>query len=513
MGDSELAGAAVTAGAEAPGAGDAQQAPKPRAWRRWVVFGLAAVVVVMVAVRLALPWLLPGIISAQGTAVLGVPLAVGAVDLALLGGKATLREITLEAPEGFSERPVVQVDAVGAEVYLWSLPGTVDVEHVFLRGTAVRVEKLEDGRLNVASLPGLQPAPGAGAAPEPEATAAPEPPADEAAAQPSAGGPAVIVRKVSIDDFHLRYVDHQHNMGTPSVLEVSRLDVQVENLVHPPVPGEAMALRATVHVGPAGSDFGVITSDVRGEPMAPGEARSLTVHTAFEGLRAAAVADFLATLPIVVEDGRTDGTLDVALAGDELDLTLAIAFRDVKSRMRGTGDGLVGEAANAPLRLAVGFLQTAFAGEVITVRVSGSINDPDFRPLENLMELLGTNILDRAGSLSDAGLLVVKNITESGQVLVEEVSAEALEAGRAVVSGAGDLARRGLQKTGAALEQTGEVLGTATEAVRENVTGALGGVNDAVSQQTDRLTKSISGSLGGLLGTGSRREGEGTNAE
>jgi hypothetical protein len=216
--------------------------------RRWQVVLLAAAGV-LVALRVALPFALEWAVEREATRALGVPVAVGDVDLGLLVARAALEELVVGAPPGTSAPAAA--GAAGAEA---APPALLRCQHIAVRlaplrllrrevrvraleilAPELRLERAEDGRLILPAPP-----PPAQAPPEPEA---PAPPPDDAGAAESGPGYAFLLDALAIQAARTELIE-------PGAARSVELDLDELTLTGVALRGEALALGAIGIRGP-----------------------------------------------------------------------------------------------------------------------------------------------------------------------------------------------------------------------------------------------------------------------
>lgn len=77
-----------------------------------------------------------GIIENSGTAAVGTPVKVGAVEIDIGKGRAMVRDLTVANPPGFSAKPALRFGVIEVEIEVPSLK----IERVYAREPAIRVE-------------------------------------------------------------------------------------------------------------------------------------------------------------------------------------------------------------------------------------------------------------------------------------------------------------------------------------------------------------------------------------
>jgi hypothetical protein len=122
--------------------------------RRWTA---AAVVVLLVVVRLALPSVLRRVIVSRASRTLHARVEVGAVEMSLWNGRLALREVAVHAPADPGSpadgAPIIGWKLLQAEIsYRALLRKLVRLREVVLDTPRVALDRLADGRLNLQEL-------------------------------------------------------------------------------------------------------------------------------------------------------------------------------------------------------------------------------------------------------------------------------------------------------------------------------------------------------------------------
>ncbi|HUI28262.1 MAG TPA: DUF748 domain-containing protein [Candidatus Kryptonia bacterium] len=146
-----------------------------RRWRRWLI---AAAIVL--AVRAGLPEVLRRVLASQASQALRAPVEIGDVDLALLRGGVTLKDVAVR-----SRSEVAGAESAGPVLISWKrltvelhylalFSKTIQLREVVLESPRVALDRLADGQLNLLALvPASSPQPAGSPTPAPEAAATP----------------------------------------------------------------------------------------------------------------------------------------------------------------------------------------------------------------------------------------------------------------------------------------------------------------------------------------------------
>jgi len=499
---------------------------KPRRRFRWLLWVLLFLVVLIVgalaAFTIYLPTLLPPLIREHGTRILGVEVSLDKVSLGFLLGRASVENLKVAAPEGFELDPIVSIGDMGVQVALGDLPSRLRLSKFHLKEASFQVERDANGRLNVLSIPLIEKALTA-TADEVEPEAEPAPAGEAAESMP------IRIDRIDITDARLLYLDHESRPNESLRIGLLVESAEIHDVTLPADETGKMDANIVLALGQEGNPGGTVTVEATGQPLAGTDAATLDATVALDEVSSTAIGDFVNLFPVVVTSGMVNGTVTAKLNKRQVELHAVISFKNVKARMRDAGSSLGATAAEAPLVATLAMLQTAFAEIPVDVTVSGSLDDPDFHPVRNLIMSIGAALQARAFDLKGAGLLVITSLTESGEVMVQEISAEALAQGTrlmgAASGAAGELAGSAAAAATAGAEKASEMLGAGatsiTDAVGVGSEGAGAAVREggkqleaatdaagaAVSDMAGQASDAVSGSLdrlGGSFGIGAK---------
>src|SRR3989304_1594459 len=124
----------------------------PRVTRILIIIS-AALAVILLACRLTLPYIVTNIVEGKLNKQLGVQATIGNLNLSLLKGSVTLREITINNPSGFDPEPLLSIQKVYADVSLFSLLGKkIQIELIDIQHFILRIQRSKDGKFNFTSI-------------------------------------------------------------------------------------------------------------------------------------------------------------------------------------------------------------------------------------------------------------------------------------------------------------------------------------------------------------------------
>lgn len=107
---------------------------------RKILFLLGGLVVLLLAVAIYFVVNLDAVVKSRiertGTRIAEVPVTVGSVDISLAKGTATVRDLRIANPPGFSAEPAMHFAEISAEVDI----STLDISRVTTRSPVIRVE-------------------------------------------------------------------------------------------------------------------------------------------------------------------------------------------------------------------------------------------------------------------------------------------------------------------------------------------------------------------------------------
>jgi hypothetical protein len=480
-----------------------EQPRKKRRWGRIIILLLLVIIIGLpVAARFLIPVLGPGIASSQGSKIIGTDFVLGGLSLALIAGQVGLSNITLDAPEGFTEKRIVEVGQVWVDTKPGSLLGDPHVETIALTDILLNVEIDEEGRINMLELPVLKQPGKEKPAPADPGSAEPEPGSDKAKSG--------AAKKVKIDQFKMSDIAVNLIQAKPEAdaarLYVKDVAAEVKQITFPESQKDIDAF-VGLKLGQDGND-GKIKLTAAGKPL--GDNPEVESKTSFEAI---GLAQFMplagSDLPILVTKGHVSGELSASLMGDKIQIDLEFGFEGIKTIIPKTS---IGKAVKGlGFATVAGFLESPLAAKRMHASLSGSLSDPKFEIWKSLRSTIWDAIFDRAKSLSDVGAIVVKNVTETGEVIVNRVSEETMEAGKKVADQLSKGATAATKKTAETLGVAGDKAGKAAKVTGDAVSKALdkplkdvgdklkdvtGEANEGIKKAGDKLNKSLEGIFG-----------------
>jgi uncharacterized protein involved in outer membrane biogenesis len=178
-------------------------------WVKWLLGVVAALVIVVVAAAVALPYFvdaprIQSYIAASASQALGRPVRFSSLSLRVLPLPAVqLHELEVAEDPTFGPGPFLKLDTGEVRLRLWPLlTGRVELGDIVLRKPFVTVIQAADGRLNVSTL---------GATAEARQTTRP----GRTAGGGSGSAGAVAVARVRVDDGTIVYVTPDKGRATP----------------------------------------------------------------------------------------------------------------------------------------------------------------------------------------------------------------------------------------------------------------------------------------------------------
>jgi hypothetical protein len=210
-------------------------APAVRSWHRWRRSAVVlALVILLLGLRVALPSILRSQIERRANAAIAGRLTVGGVDLGLLSGALTLKDVMLRAEDATPDMPpVLELRRLYVRVdYLSLLRHTIRIKDLAVDSPAAHLERLASGMV---LLPGVRAIPPAAvqAAPTNTTTSstapAPEPPAEKPADTPW----NIVVDQADLRGGRLSLRDHVADPPTDAELSVDSLRFNDFTLLRP----------------------------------------------------------------------------------------------------------------------------------------------------------------------------------------------------------------------------------------------------------------------------------------
>ncbi|MFN8628151.1 MAG: DUF748 domain-containing protein [Candidatus Binatia bacterium] len=212
-----------------------------RRWRRWIV-----TLLVLLAVRAALPSALRPLLVSQASQALRARVAIGDVDLSLLRCGLALNEVSIRplsgADSAAEEQAIVSWKRFAVAVrWLPLLRKRVLLREVVLESPRVAVDRAEDGALNILTL-----VPSSTAPPDtrPTSAASPTPVAERAAV---GSGWSVGADRVVLRDGTLRFRDFRAKGAEPLTVSIPELALR-DLALGPGIYGDPSQLHATLSV-------------------------------------------------------------------------------------------------------------------------------------------------------------------------------------------------------------------------------------------------------------------------
>ena len=184
---------------------------------KWILVGIAVIVVLAIAALLAVPYLvdLPrvqALIAANASQALGRPVKFASMRIAALPlPSVELHSLEIAEDPQFGKEPFVRLETGTIRLKLWPLlRGRVELGNITLTRPVISVVQAPDGRLNLASLGGTG---------EPSAPRT----ARGGGGSGTAGAGAALASKITIDDGVVDYV--ARGKGATSRYRIEKLDL------------------------------------------------------------------------------------------------------------------------------------------------------------------------------------------------------------------------------------------------------------------------------------------------
>jgi hypothetical protein len=115
----------------------------------WWSGGIVALLLILVVVFHAL---LPAVAERVAGSLLGVPVSIGNVDLAILGDSLVVEDIRLAQPNGYGDKPMIEVGRVAVEGWRGALSRLRRIEKISVERVRLELVTLADGSSNLAAL-------------------------------------------------------------------------------------------------------------------------------------------------------------------------------------------------------------------------------------------------------------------------------------------------------------------------------------------------------------------------
>ncbi|MCI0452535.1 MAG: AsmA family protein [Candidatus Latescibacteria bacterium] len=125
--------------------------------KRKLVIAAAGLLIVIVGLAVhfynSIDAIVESAIEKHGSRVLGTEVSVGSVDISLKSGRGTIRDVSVENPDGFSSGEMFKLEEITVDIDVKSLTrDPITIDEVTISAPEVRVEMNEKGQTNVGVL-------------------------------------------------------------------------------------------------------------------------------------------------------------------------------------------------------------------------------------------------------------------------------------------------------------------------------------------------------------------------
>ncbi len=331
-----------------------------------------------------------------------IALKSGALTLASRGN-SWAQDVVIRAPG--IQSPVMRVDRMDVTGIDFDWPKHARVARITIRKPEVRVERADDGSINLRQLfTAAAPADGAAAEPKP-------PPAPKTGESAAVGDRpkslldtiALDFKEIRVEQGMVRFLDRT---TTPAFSQdLSRLNVTVTGLGNRPGQRAKLALQSVV-----GGDAGL---DMRGEIGALGAPAFVDVLGELRAFKLASVDPYAeAAIGWVIKKGELQYKLHFKLEGDELAVKNDVVVGQLQVAPSSGGDE-VKQRIGLPLNLIVALIKDGNGDIKANVPVTGSVDDPTF----DLRETIWTAVKNVLVNIVKAPFRMIGRLFSSGDKL------------------------------------------------------------------------------------------------
>lgn len=211
--------------------------------------GIAAIVVVLLllALRLAVPVVAVRVANSQLSDLLGTAVRIGKIEIQVLRGSLALKDIQVRQPEGFGEDDLLVVPEIRARLRLGSLLRfPVRVEELLLASPRIRIVRNREGDLDLDEIVSAVLSSSNGIDQE-----------DKNDSQQEEGkqGYPVIIEEAAVRNLSLSYKDYSHEESSHEA-KLEHLTFELTNLSLESSSGEVRSASEKEAQGPGGTDTG-----------------------------------------------------------------------------------------------------------------------------------------------------------------------------------------------------------------------------------------------------------------
>lgn len=410
---------------------------------RIVIICLSALIVLGIVLRILLSPMIVYIANRQLPKYFASEAKLKEVHLEILGGRATIRGLTIKQPKGYGDDLLIDLPEIKVKVNVWSLfASTLTVDEIIVTELKLHLVRDKDGKMNVANI---------------------LPPAEERKPEPSEAPKAVRIKKISVRNSSVQYSDSALGKELFDV-KAGKVDSDFTNIylncVHPQkqtLPGKAELTAHVMQHGFSDALLGIIVRFGYIGPEEPVPALNGAIRLGgleLQTLHAVAAQE----LPQAIGGDIMDFYADISMAADIMDCKIGIitpTSNTISMNIGGTPYDPLVDRNNFPYILGnrageAGFnilKDAAKAGEEI-----GSASLSSLKALaeggEKMFKRIGTSIYNASASVSQG------NIAEAGDNLAQSASGPVSDSAKETFDKTGASLSEGVGKAGNAFAGT-----------------------------------------------------------
>ncbi len=399
-------------------------APPSRARAKRIIIRLIwAVVILLVLVRISLPFVVRSVLQRSLSTMLGTTVQIRDVDLSLLRGAVWIQGLRIQGPEGFQTREPIQLKELGVNVKVWSLLGkTLTIQRVAVKNPMLVLERNTQGEIGVLRL--IE-----------QMSKEEAPPSKPTQSQP----PAICINSITVKNGEIVFLDHQAD-DQPLATAIYELNARVRNL-RPATPESQMP--TTYKLTARLLDKPGASLNVEGKGDFLSKTLSMDTQLVLERLALVHFAPYYAGSPLEIRNGFVSAETHAVCQRNVLNMPIQITFSEmdvtVRTRMA------MRKVFGLPARLVVAFFTSPEGTLPITAHVSGNVHDPQFNLEQTIARAVSKAMQNQVLELRDVEKLGV----DTGIEILER----ALESGKETLKAVPGELKKGTQKIGERLKQ------------------------------------------------------------
>lgn len=389
--------------------------------KRILVRLLWVAVILLVLVRIALPFVVRAVLHRSLSGMLATTVQIKDVDLSLLRGAVWIQGIRIQGPEGFQTREPIQLAELGVNVKLWSLLGkTLTIQRITVKNPHVVLERNSQGEIGMVRL--IE-----------QMLKEKEP-----SAKPSAQ-PAIRIHSITVKNASVIFLDHQAD-DQPLATGLYELNARVRNL-QPATSDSQMPTTYELTARLLDKPGAKVNIEGKGDFLS--SALSMDAQLVLDRLALPHFAPYYADSPLDIRKGFVSAETHAVCQRDMLTMPIQITFSEMDVGVRTSM--AIRQVFGLPARVVVAFFTSPEGTVPITAHVSGNVRDPQFDLKRTVFRAVSKAIQNKILQLRDAGKLAI----DTGKEIIER----GLEAGKETLKAGPDAVKTGTRKIGERLKQ------------------------------------------------------------